>query len=126
MAVVGSIVDVVDKSGALKVKCIRVLTGKKFWSAGGRAMVVVKDARPVRRRKRSIREGELHMALMVQCAGSSSRRTGYSIRFFETSVILIRKSDLMPLSNRIVGSVDQNLRFVSNSRRILSMAYDAF
>jgi ribosomal protein L14 len=126
MAVVGSVVDVIDKSGALKVKCIRILAGKKFWSTGGRAMVVVKDARPVRRRKRSIREGELHMALMVQCTGSFSRSTGYSIKFFDTSIVLIKKSDSMPLSNRIVGSVSQSLRFVPNSRRILSMAYDAF
>lgn len=126
MAVVGSIVDVIDKSGALKVKCIRILNSKYFWGSGGRAMVVVKDARPARKRKRSVREGEIHMALMVQCISSCSRQTGYSIKFPDTAAILVKKSDLSPLSNRIAGSVSQSLRFVPGAGRILAMAYDAF
>jgi len=126
MAVVGTVVNVIDKSGALKVKCIRILNGKYFWRVGSRAMVVVKNSRPARKRKRSVQAGEIHMALMVQCVGSQSRPTGYSISFPDTNVILVKKSDLTPLSNRIVGTISQSLRFVPGARRILSMAYDAF
>ena len=126
MIVKGSVVKVIDKSGALQAQCIRFIDRARFSYAGMRVLIVVKKSRRPRKKKRSIGKGEMHYALIVKRRGSVKRSMGYSVHFPCSSVILLKKSDMTPISNRITNSVSKDLRFIPGFSRVLSMAYDIF
>lgn len=122
----GSLVKVIDKSGALQAQCIRFIDRSRFSYAGMRVLVVIKKSRRARKKKRSVGKGELHHALIVKRRGVVRRPTGYSVSFPSSSIVLLKKTDSTPLSNRVTNSVSKDLRFVPGFSRILSMAYDIF
>jgi len=126
MIVVGSNIKVIDKSGALMAECIRFVDRSRFSYAGIRLLVVVKKSMRVRKKKRSVRKSEMHLALVVKQKGPVARSMGYSVYFPSTSIILLKKGDDTPMSNRLTGSVSKDLRFRGGFSRILSMAYDVF
>lgn len=126
MVVVGSKIKVIDKSGALVAECIRFVDKSRFSYAGIRLLVVIKKSMRVRKKKRSVRKSEMHIALVVKQKGSIARSMGYSCYFPSTAVILLKRGDNTPMSNRLTGSVSKDLRFHSEFSRVLSMAYDIF
>lgn len=126
MITVGTFLNVIDRSGALKVQCIRFIDYRKSAVVGSKILVVVKQARPQRKKKKIPKKGELYKALLVKVAGSKNRLSGYCVKFPSSSVILLKKSDLSPASSRLAGGVSKDLRFSSAYSRILSMAFDVF
>lgn len=126
MVVVGSNIRVIDKSGALMAECIRFVDKTRFSYAGARLLVVVKKSMRVRKKKRSVRKSEMHLALVVKQKGSIIRNMGYSVYFPSTAIILLKRGDGSPMSNRLTGSVSKDLRFQDGFARVLSMAYDVF
>ena len=68
----------------------------------------------------------MHLALVVKQKGSVTRNMGYSVYFPSTAIILLKRGDDSPMSNRLTGSVSKDLRFRDGFARVLSMAYDVF
>ncbi len=126
MIVVGSNIRVIDKSGALIAECVRFVDRTRFSYAGAKLLVVVKKSMRVRKKKRSVRKSEMHLALVVKQRGSVTRNMGYSVYFPSTAIILLKRGDDSPMSNRLTGSVSKDLRFRDGFARVLSMAYDVF
>lgn len=126
MVVIGTNMKVIDKSGALIAECIRFVDRARFSYAGIRLLVVIKKSMRVRKKKRSVRKSEMHVALVVKQKGSVARGMGYSVYFPSTAVILLKKGDNTPMSNRLTGAVSKDLRFREGFSRVLSMAYDVF
>ncbi len=126
MIVVGSNIRVIDKSGALMAECIRFVDRTRFSYSGAKLLVVVKKSMRVRKKKRSVRKSEMHLALVVKQKGSVTRNMGYSVYFPSTAIILLKRGDDSPMSNRLTGSVSKDLRFRDGFARVLSMAYDVF
>src|SRR5690554_3385431 len=103
MIVVGSNIKVIDKSGALMAECIRFVDRSRFSYAGIRLLVVVKKSMRVRKKKRSVRKSEMHLALVVKQKGPVARSMGYSVYFPSTSIILLKKGDDTRSEERRVG-----------------------
>jgi large subunit ribosomal protein L14 len=113
-----SVLDVADNSGAKRVRCIKVLGGRKRKYAGvGDVIVVsVKDAAP----NGKVKKGQVQRAVIVRTKKEIRRRDGSYIRFDKNSAVLIDK-DNEPIGTRIFGPVARELR-AKRFMRIVSLA----
>ena len=101
--------DVADNSGAKRVMCIKVLGGSKRRFAGVGDVIVV-----------SVKEGDVHRAVVVRTAKDIRRADGSVIRFDGNAAVLINKNE-EPIGTRIFGPVVRELR-ASGHMKIISLA----
>ena len=102
-----SMVNIIDNTGALKGKVIRVLKGA-FWKSatiGDRVVLAVKQARP----DGSVKSGDVVKAVVVRTTKEIRRPDGSYIRFGDNAVVLI-KNDNSPLGKRVFGPVAREIK----------------
>jgi len=113
---------VADNSGAKKVLCIKVLSPKGV--PGALLITTIKRAVPKKSRskKKNLKKGEIHKALLVSTKKGLYRKSGLFITARENFVIILRKEHgaLVPYGNRILRSLYQEVRKFSS--RIAMMA----
>lgn len=120
---VGSLISVLDKSGASSVLCITILHRSKP-VVGAQLVVVVKSVkRHSRTRKRAPRKGNIFRAVLVRTVNFCMRPTGYYVQFPTSSLVLIRRGDSTPVSSRFTGVISRDLR-EKGFKKFLSLAYD--
>lgn len=104
----GTILTVIDNSGAKTVQCIKILNGYKklYASLGALITVVIKRIRKNSRRQLNLKiiKGGIYKALILRTKISTSSFFGDSIKYSENSVVLLNKSNKF-LGTRIFGSV---------------------
>jgi large subunit ribosomal protein L14 len=109
----GTILTVVDNSGAKSAICIKVLKGfkSKYAFSGDLILVSIKSLRSKRRFASKVLKGELYKALVVRTKSKLNKSIGSndSITFLENSVILLNKQ-LKFIGTRIFGSLPSSLR----------------
>ena len=112
----GSLLKVVDKTGVMLVKCVKVLgpSKKRIAFLGDLILVSVQSINAKKflklkgwKRKRYLK-GTLHRALILRTKVNFKRKIGVYIKFNENSVILVTKKKI-PLSNRVYGPVLREL-----------------
>jgi large subunit ribosomal protein L14 len=102
-----SMVNVIDNTGALKAKVIRVLK----WSFGKRAIIgdkvvlAVKQAKP----NGSVKSWDVVKGVVVRTRKEIRRKDGSYIRFGDNAVVLI-KNDGSPIWKRIFGPIAREIR----------------
>jgi large subunit ribosomal protein L14 len=118
MVCVGTVLKVMDNSGARKVRCIGLLGVKKRrWCKVGEVIVVsVRVVNPIKK----MRKGEVHRAVIVGTRKAVRRGTGDWVRFDENVVVLVNKKNI-PLGTRVLGPVMQELRGKKFSK-VMSLA----
>lgn len=100
-------IHIVDNSGILIVKCIRILRGlKKCGRVGDFIIIVV----PFRRRKRKYLTKNIYVALIVSQRGQTRRVRGIYIILLKTKAILLTDQARM-VGTRIKGPVMRELRY---------------
>jgi len=107
MIQVGSLLNVVDNSGAKKACCIKILEGsskKKYGEIGDLILVVVKTLR-LNKAKVKVKKGEIIKGLIVR-----SKFFKNDIRFQENSVVLLNKQ-FKTIGTRVFGPVLKSFRF---------------
>ena len=106
------------KSGAKRVRCIKVLGGskRKYASVGDIIVVSVKDAAP----NGKVKKGQIARAVFVRTRKEVRRRDGSYIRFDNNSAVLINKEN-EPVGSRIFGPVARELR-ARRFMKIVSLA----
>jgi large subunit ribosomal protein L14 len=118
MILVGTVLNVIDNSGAKKVKCIKILGGfnKKIGIVGNFIIVSVQTINPLKK----IKKGEIYKAVIVCTKTSKIRKNGSSVFFNKNGVVIINNKNL-PLATRLLSPVMGELREV-NLSKIISMA----
>lgn len=101
----GSYLNIVDNSGAKKVKCIQVTGGyrKRYAQIGDTVVGSVKEIYIRKNTKGKIKRGEVIRALVFRCKNFSSNKNGNAKKYLENSAVLINKQNKI-VSTRIFGS----------------------
>jgi len=115
----GTNLKVADNSGAVLVRCFKVLGGSKrrYAAIGDVVVVSVKSAEP----RKTVKKGEVHYAVIVRQKKALRRKDGSYIRFDDNAVVIIDKGKKDPKGGRIFGPVARELREGGYSK-IVSLA----
>ncbi len=102
-----SMVNIIDNTGALKGKVIRVLKWSfgKSATVGDRVVLAVKQARP----DGSVKAGDVVKWVVVRTTKEIRRPDGSYIRFGDNAVVLI-KNDNSPMGKRVFGPVAREIK----------------
>jgi large subunit ribosomal protein L14 len=112
-----TILTVADNTGAKKVMCIRILSGKKKYAKIGDTIIaVVKEALPNMPVKRS----DIIRAVIVRTKQSIRRQDGMYIRFDDNAAVIVN-IDNNPRGTRVFGPVAREIRD-KNYSKIVSLA----
>lgn len=109
---VGTIVNVVDNTGILKARCIKVYgdTKKNYAKIGDIILVIViaytlkRGFLLDRKKKERFLKGKKHKALVIRIKQNYKRNYGVFIKFSDNAIIIINKRKV-PLSKKINGPV---------------------
>lgn len=118
----GSILSVIDNSGANKVCCIQVFSGyrKRYGFIGDIAVVTVKSLKIKRRESSKIKKGDVLKALIVRTKKVKKNYNSQEIGFFENSAVLLSRQNKI-LGTRIFGGLPELLRY-GKFLRIISLS----
>jgi large subunit ribosomal protein L14 len=111
-----SILKVVDKTGIVSVKCIKVLGNAKNRIAyiGDVIIVSVHRLNPKKFqnvklfKKKKFLKGTLHRGLIIRSRINYKRMPSIYLKFNENSVVIVNKRSI-PISNRVYGPVLREL-----------------
>ena len=122
MVQVGTILNVIDNSGAKKVCCIKVMKGykKRYACTGDLVMISIKSLRKKRKLTSKTKKGQIYKALILRTKSYEKSNSGASIQFLENSVALVNKQDKF-IGTRILGPLSTQFR-KTKFLRILSIA----
>lgn len=103
----GSMVNVIDNTGAKEARCICILGGffNKSASVGSLIIVSIRRLRLVRR----VKVGQVHLAVVVKTKKNTFFKDGSSSYYNKNAIVLLTKKKQI-LGNKILGSVSRGLR----------------
>lgn len=118
----GTILKIIDNSGAKTAICIKVNKGfrKRYAKCGDLVTVSVKTLRAKRRATVNVKKGEICKALIVRTKINKIFISGESFNFLENSAVLFNRQKKM-LFTRIFGSLPKFIRS-TKFMRIISMS----
>jgi large subunit ribosomal protein L14 len=108
--------NVADNSGALKVKCIKVLNNKFIGSIGDLLLVSLKKINP----KKKLLKSSLQKGVIVRMRRKLKRNGGY-ISIDENAIVILN-NNLLPMGTRILGPILRELRVYRQYSKIISLA----
>jgi large subunit ribosomal protein L14 len=122
MIQVGTILNVIDNSGAKKVCCIKVMKGYKqrYAHMGDLIMISIKSLRKKRKSTSKTKKGQIYKALILRTKVGVKSHSGAVIKFLENSVALLSKQDKF-IGTRILGPLSIQFR-KTKFLRVLSIA----
>jgi large subunit ribosomal protein L14 len=117
MIFTGTNLKIADNSGALKVRCIKIMSRSKYrWGhLGDVALVSIKKIRPHKKVKKKEK-----LRFLVVNTKKGVERIGQIIRFVQNSGVVLKKDDPVPVASRI--SLVSPFEFRKNFRRIVVMS----
>jgi len=104
----GTILSIVDTSGANTALCIKVLDHPSRMAVIGNELVV--SIRSIFNKRSRLRCGEIQLALLIRQRGWLSRIDGTSIKFRLSAIVLIQPKTKTLFASRIKGPVTRELR----------------
>ena len=112
MIISGTVLDVVDNTGILKARCIKIYGNtKKYYANIGDVILVVIENYSLKRgflldkkKKDRFLKGKKHKALVIRLKKNYKRSYGIFIRFSDNAIIIINKRK-MPLSKKVSGPI---------------------
>lgn len=107
----GTLLNVVDNSGARKASCIHICGGfrKKFAQIGDIIIVSIKSLRSKRRKTTKVKKGDVVHALVVRSKIGQTKFSNERISYFENAIVLLT-SQKKTIANRIFGSILKTFR----------------
>ncbi|MCD6096812.1 50S ribosomal protein L14 [bacterium] len=108
MIQVGTMLNVVDNTGAKLAQCIRIpgASFRRYAYLGDVVTVAIKKAIP----HTSVKKGDIAHGVVVRVRKEARRKNGTYIRFDDNAIVLINKETKEPKGNRIFGPVARELR----------------
>jgi len=103
----GSMLNVIDNTGAKEARCICILGGffNKSASVGSLVIVSIRRLRLVRR----VKVGQVHLGVVVKTRKSVSFKDGTRSFYNKNAIVLLTRKKQI-LGNKILGSVSRGLR----------------
>lgn len=105
-----------DNSGAIKVKCVKVLKNKKKGYIGDLILVSINKINP----KKRIVRGSLQIGVIVRLNTNVIRSGGF-LRINDNAIIILNNHRL-PIGSRVLGPVFRELRIFREYSKIISLA----
>lgn len=122
---VQTILKVADNSGALFVKCIRLMNmSSRIGAIPGQTITVVVKRNVVKKnvkKSKEIKKGQVCMAVVLRTKKGVKRWGNFFIGSLSNSVAIINKAYL-PYGSRLLGPVFRELRGIENFRKFLSIS----
>lgn len=114
----GTLLPIIDNSGARLASCIKVLNQRPLSRAhlGNNVVVAIKVATP----HKKVGKSQIQRALVVRDSKQKYRKEGSYIKFERGAGVIVRK-DGQPLAKRILGPVSKELRNMGHVK-IISLA----
>ena len=115
----GSVVKVVDNSGAKIAKVFKVLGSSKrrYAELGDIVIVSVKVAEP----RKAVKKKDVHQAVVVRQGKKFRRKDGSYISFDENAVVILEKGKKEPKAGRVFGPMPRELA-ERGYQKIISLA----
>ncbi|MDR1928714.1 MAG: 50S ribosomal protein L14 [Endomicrobium sp.] len=113
-----TILNVVDNSGAKKIRCFRVTKGlrRRYASIGDIIHASVQHALP----HSNIKKGDIVKAVVVRTVKEVRRKDGTYIKFDDNAAVIVNENG-EPVGTRIFGPIARELR-EKNYLKIISLA----
>jgi large subunit ribosomal protein L14 len=107
----GSILNIVDNSGAKFALCIKVLNGyrSRYGRVGDTIVVSIKNLRAKRRALTKVKKGSVYKALIIRTKTKEKQFNGDNFLFFENSAVILTPKKKL-LGTKIFGVVPNKLR----------------
>lgn len=124
MVLVGTSLNVLDNSGAIEAKCIKILGSSKCNHShlGDKLMVSIRRVRA----ESKVKKRSVHCAVLVHQKSKTRRKNGSYIYFDKNSIVLIKKNKWNdPIGNRMMGMVPKELRY-KKCLKVVLMAWTIF
>lgn len=108
----GTLLKVLDNSGAKIVSCIKVLSGyrRRYAKLGDQIIISIKQLRTKRRSFSKVKKGEIYHALIVKTKSAKRYQFGDNIFFFENAVVLLNKQNKL-IGTRVFGAIHKYFRY---------------
>ena len=113
-----TILKCIDNSGALLVKCLRIL-GKSTKCKGAPGDFIIVSIKTHKANKK-VKKGEIYKGVLARVCYKIKRAGNLNIQCTTNAVILLNKREL-PLGSRILEPVMREMR-IKNHFKLLSMA----
>lgn len=123
MIQVGSLLNIIDNSGAKTASCIRVITKYKaqYAGVGDIILVSIKKVRKKRRDTVKMAKGKLFKALILRVKVGTKKLNGNIYKFLENSAILITKQNKL-VGTRVLGLITKDFRYTKFTRLLILSA----
>lgn len=122
MVFTGSVLDVIDNTGAKRIRCIKILRiGARCFGRPGESIVA---SMLFGKNNKKVLRGRVYKAVLLYTRFRLTRKGGESLQF-ENNAVVILKVDKLPLGTRILGSMLLELRF-RGFMKIISLALAVF
>lgn len=105
-----------DNTGVKLVKCIQVYS-KKIIEPGSIILVTIKKVLP----HRKLKKGQIFKAVVVRLVKKINRIYNFQIKYFSNSIVLLKKTEIVPIGSRIYGSVYFEIR-IKGFMKIISLS----
>src|SRR5580692_5617215 len=98
---------VLDNTGILQIKCLHVFKTKLI-KPGSILTGVIKKIQP----HKKLKKGQICKVIVVRCAIFNKRTFGLFLKDSINAVVLLKKTEFMPIGTRIFGPICYELRNV--------------
>ena len=119
----GTILNSIDNSGVLQVKCIKIYSKRNWGYLGDLVLVIVRKSFFNKRLKKSkfVEPGTLVKAIVVQLKYKYRRRDGFCVSFDNNGIVNLNKQ-MIPSGSRLLGPVAMELHYSQLGKKFLSLA----
>lgn len=125
MIIKGTVLNVLDNSAPVYVKCIHIYNKKKIGYYNDLILVVIKKSvqnlKINKRSKNNLLKGTLCKAIIVQLKRKLQRKDGTSIKFDNNSCIILNKQ-MSLAGTRVIGPVTYELNKNVLSQKFITLA----
>ena len=124
MLQVGTVLNVLDNSGARTALCIKVFPGykRRYANIGDVVFVSIKTLRTKRRTTVKVKKGELYKALVVKVKVPVKSFSGDSFFYIGNSSIVLLSKQNKFIGTRILSSLSKIFRF-TKYLKVLSLSF---
>jgi large subunit ribosomal protein L14 len=123
MIQVGTVLNVIDNTGAKTARCLKVFPGykRRYANLGDIILVSVKSFRSKRRDLLKIKKGELYYALILRTRCPKYVFSGDSFFYLENPAIILLTKQNKIVGSRIFGGLSKSFRY-TKFLKVLSLS----
>jgi large subunit ribosomal protein L14 len=118
MAYKDSFFGSIDNTGVKLVRCLKIFKSRQA-KPGSLIIVTIKQVLP----HRKVKKGQIYRAVVVRLKRPIKRLNSFIIKYVKNSIVILKKSELVPLGTRIKGSVFYELRLLGYMKIISLSAF---